>query len=582
MNHPADTHQSLDDIPRPTARRRIAQNPGTVALLGLCAALAVSLIANYLSWAGNREQLQGLLVDTGVADFNETAVRGVSRERTAHHAQLLTARALVHEVMSVDVDANGEPVRSVEEQVLGLQEARELSRQALRAQPNSWQASMLLGASRYLEWSLTRDRRLFESSSAWEEPLRQAVEVTGGKAEPRRMLAAAYLETWWALSPAKKQEAKSLLRDLFEQDQRSFTSLSPRWLQVARKPGSRGFEEAFEIIPDQPTAWAHLRTLFRRQPDWRAFVEAHQRWLESLRTRFRRDLDEARERLRLGDFEQSRTLCIGVLRRAPRQLDFVPLVVEALEIFPPGLRGLSSNTQLQGWLRWSLELDGLGIPTLTPQTVKRIADAAGDLAPAEEAQVALMGNDPLALELFERRARAELQWRRFLLRRARQLTEAGALEAAAERLSNVDRLATLEAPYWLHRQELARAVRAAPDSSDEERSEAAAQLEEAASELAKLASEEWTALMWKGTETESSLQLFPGRSAPGLELVIAKAPATGEVVDILWDGARITTVPVAQGQTLRLEIPVEPKMHLLEVRSVSGSSVLPGEVRLSS
>lgn len=582
MTRASDTAQSPEESPPRPARRRVAQNPGTVVLLSLCAALAVSLVANYLSWAGNREHLQNLLASTGVADFNETAVRGVSRERTAHHAQLLAARALVHEVMSIDVDASGESVLSVEQRVLGLQEARELTRKALRAQPNSWQASMLLGASRYLEWSLTQDRRLFESAAAWEEPLRQAVEVTGGKAEPRRMLAAAYLETWWALAPDKKQEARVLLQDLFEQDERSFISLSPRWLQVARQPGSPGLEEAFGIIPDRPRAWGHLRSLFRLQHDWRAFVDAHERWLVALRASFRQDLDEAHERMRLGDFEQSRILCLGVLRRAPRQLDFVPLVVEALETFPPGLRGLSSNTQLQSWLRWSLELDGLGIPTLTPNTVKRIADAAGDLAPAEEAQVALMSHDSLALALFERRVQAELRWRRFLLRRARQLTEEGDFAGAAERLGRVDRLATLEAPYWLHRQQLAQAIRNAPESSDEERNEAARQLEEAAAELAKLASEEWTALIWRGTENESSLQLFSSRSATGLELVIAKAPAEGAVVDILWDGARVDTKPVARGQTLRLDIAVEPKMHLLEIRTVFGSSVLPGAVRLSS
>lgn len=549
-------------------------------LLALCTALAVTLVANYLSWQANRDKLHEILSANDVADFNETAVRGISRELTSHHAQLLAARALVHQVMSVDVDQEGQPVLSVTERVRGLQEARDLARQVLRAQPNSWQAAMFLGASRYLEWSLTEDRRLFESSSAWEEPLRRAVAVTGGKAEPRRMLAAAYLETWWALAPEKKRDAKNLLREVFAHDDRSFTSLSPRWLEVARRPGTADLTEAFEIIPDQPAAWHYLESLFRRQNDWRAFVAAYQRRLESMESSFVRNLAEARERLRLGDFEQSRSLCFDVLRQAPRQLRFAPLVVQALKIFPPGLRGLSSDTQLQQWLRWSLELDGIGVTTLTPTTAKRIADAAGVLSPADEAHVALMSNDFLALGLFERRAQPELQWRRFLLRRAQLLIEEGQLQEAAERLKKVDRLAALEAPYWLVRRQLATAEMNLATLSAEERTRAAEAAQTAATELSQIAQEEWTALIWKGSTSHSTLQLFPSRPATGLDLTIAKAPPEGAVVDILWNGSLVATRPVASGHPLRLSLPIEQKLYLLEVRSLTPSSVVPGSVRL--
>ena len=568
-------------------RRMSAQDPQFNRLRGplrfvlsaLCVLLAAEALANIARWRANRDELQQLLGES--ASEAEDVIRRVGFERTEHHAQLITARALVYEVLapvgdpdtpvagrpSVGRPAVGKP-RGDATAVERLARARELALAVLRQQPNSWQASMFLGAATYLEWSLRSDRRLYTAADQWEAPLLKAREEARGKPEPRRFLVSAYLETWAALSPEKKQFAAELLRETLREDPGTFARLAPVWLEVA---GSR--ERALEIIPDQPAAWQMLERTYAAAKDWESFSLARRRYLDALERDLERQLEEAAERLRLGDLRHSRSICLTVVVSAPREGRFAGLVTRALDIYPPGLHGLRAIGPLQEWLNWALELNTISVDPFAPRTLGHLTDAIGELEPSVGALAALVGDDVYRTERYERLAdsKRSKEWARFLIAKSRILVERDELVVAERTLGDVHQSMRTSASYWLARQ---RWARAAGDLVG---------LGESQDRLAKIRSREWLPLDWRWRGRRATLELFPALPASGptkISIKINKAPEKGAVVALFWDGSIVDLRSVEARDAIELTVQIEPRPHLLELRSLAGGEVYPGRVRL--
>ncbi len=551
--------------PVPSGRRRYL--PARATLLALCLLLSFEALAGYSRWRVNRDRLSAMLgepvgeeVENATANAGD-ALRRVSFERTPHHAKLAVARVLVYEILAGGAPAPGSSPASGAR----LEYARELAREVLHQQPNSWQASMFLGAATYLDWSMRSDRRLYTAAEQWQQPLLEAMAKAPGQPEPRRFLAAAYLETWTALSAARKVFARELVKTIFRQDPDSFDHLGPIWLEVA---GDRA--DALEVIPNLPRPWLALERDFAEKHDWHSFCLAHSRYLDALRRQLSRRLDEAQRRRRLGDLSHSRQMCLEVVVSCPRDGRFAGLVSRALEIYPPGLHGRRSKDALDQWLRWALELNAIGIEPLSPWVIGRLTDAIGVLDPPTGALAALIADDAYHVGRYERLADSKRgkQWAPFLIAKSQWLIDREDPDAASEALGEVHRWSRSSASYLLARRRLARATGALSDvaTADEQ--------------LARLRSRRWRTADWRWRGRRAILELLAEVPASGLSITVNKAPEGGAVAEFLWDGSGIALRPVTGHRTIELAIEIEPGPHLLELESLAGGEVYPGTVAL--
>lgn len=524
-------------------------------------AAAALLLAGWVAWqaaalSAVRRQLEGRLAAAGIEEPQSLA--RLRSEPTAERARLAAARLIVHRVISA-TEAERPKAAAL------LPEARQLAGQVLRERPGDWQASMLLGTATYLEQSLAQDRRLFTESAAWEKPLRHAIELAPSRHEPKRLLATAYLEIWYALSPAKKEIAREVLRQVFAGDQRAYRALLPAF--IAATPDTK---EIFEVIPAEPEAWSDLERIYGERRAFGALAAAHEKRLTALEARLKARTDEAAERIRLGDFFRSRSLLLKNVTEAPPSLRFAPLVARALELYPPGLHGLSSVTPLRAWLDWLLDLDRLGIHPVEPKLVGRLLDAVGEIDPPTGAHAALVAGDLYQAERYARLNEApQLEnWGPYLIARASREIAEGKYAEAREKLDMVYYGTQRQAPYLLARLELAKKLGDAGG------------LAVARSELARQQKLEWGALDWRIAGKRSRLELLPARAAKGLEIEIQEAPDWGSVIDVMLDGRSLGVVIVQNGQHLRLRTPVDAKLHLLEIEPLVVAEIVPGSVRL--
>lgn len=554
-----ERQRSGESEPRTTVAADLAR------WIAIASALAVAVAAAaYLArWSENRDRLLELLHAAGIEERNPQAVVRVARERSPDQARLTTARALVYDAMSPAAGV------SSRERAEHLAAAERLARQALRSHPDSWQGYTLLGTSIYLKRSLERDPALATAYRDWEAPLRRAIERSG-KAEPRRLLAAAYLETWTALGEEKKAAARELLAGVFRDDPRAFDQLAATWLEVAE---SR--EEAFDLVPDRPEAWRRLETHYARAGDWETYSNVYRQRLDALEAENRRKLAQAELRSRLGDRATARELCLDVLATSPPSLRFVPLVVQALRIYPPGLQSRRSVDSLEHWLRWALELDAIGRNPLPPRSAARLIDAVGRLDPAQAARVALLAEDVYAARLAERQSelRTTVVWAPYLIAKARRLLELDAasyLEEARQALAEVDLASRATLPYWFARREL-----------DHARQDRAA-LREAEAEIDARRAREWSALDWRYGEEGAHLLLLPAGAATGLRLELRPSSPGGAAVAVLFDGELAAVEALRRPRTVTLAVSVEPRLHLVELRPLAGGNVVAGRVELRS
>ncbi|MCG8457126.1 MAG: hypothetical protein MI919_12670, partial [Holophagales bacterium] len=525
--------------------------PAWPARLGAGIAVALALLSLFAAtdWAHNRQELLDLLGSSGVTTAHPHVARNASREPTPHQARLLAARALVYHVISLhSLDTSAAEREAVAGQ---LPEAATLARRALEQQPNSWQAAMILGMATYLERSLSRDRRLYTASRAWEAPLEKAVRDGAGYPEPRRLLASVYLESWHALSAEKRELTKGLLKQVFEDDLRAFEALAPAWLGLGLDT-----EVTFSVLPDVPGLWESVKRACADAEQWQRYRLAHARYLDALKKSLEARRAEAVERLRLGDFFRARSRMLEVIVKAPPSGRFAPLVTQALETYPPGLHGLSATDLLEEWLDWALELDRVGVRLLSPVAVARLLDAVGEIDAPKAAAVALLAEDRYQAERFAKLAQplTMVSWSPYLLARSKALLEAGDLEGTRNVLSMVSATERDDVPFLLLRARVADALGdVAAGAIAEEKLEAERR-------------RSWTALDWRWRRGRPVLELLADGAAGGFEVEIVSGHRPGAVVEIGVDGQAVDLRVVHPGERVRVRAPIEAGPHQITVR----------------
>ena len=535
--------------------------------------VGVSLIGAFLalgsasSWAHNRRDLLDHLRQAGIDKSHPSALVRVEREGTAHHSRLLTARSLIYDSLArlwqQPDDADPEQVR--QEILSRLPIARSLAESALDNEPGSWQAPMLIGASTYLERSLSRDRRLYTEAVSWEAPLSKATQRAAGHPEPRRLLATAYLETWFGLSEDKQGIAKDLLAQVFRDDLRAFEALLPAWLGLRLSP-----EETFSVVPENANAWRILAKGYEKQKRWSMFLTVHARYLDAVESQLEAQRQDAEQRVRLGDFFNGRSRYLQVIAGAPPSQRFAPLVNRVLEAYPPGLHGHSILGPLRAWLDWAVELGQLGRKPVPPAQLRQLIDAVGELERPKAALASSLAEDFYQAERFEKLAQplAQEAWAPYLVDKARASLRRSDLATANEALAQVVGKYRRHPSYLLTEREAARA------SGDGTRLD----IVEAA--IAETAGMRWGSTQWRRTSTYV-LEILPAQTASGFAFDVAKAPSGGAVIEVFLNGKAVITTPVYQGDTVRAPavVPVN-EAHRVEIRFVAGGTIHPGDLRL--
>jgi hypothetical protein len=516
---------------------------------------------NALAWRSERADLRRLLDDTGVNAAAPSLFNEIETEATPIHGRLVAARALVYRVISANAQGLATAEKSRVEKA--LPQARELARQVLAEQPNSWQAAMLLGTSTYLERALAQDRKLYTEAAAWEKPLAWAVAEAGGRPEPRRLLASAYLEVWTALSPAKKQRAQEILGQVFQDDLRAYRALLPAWLVSARD-----FDQALEIIPSEPAAWDELLRLLGQRRAWRPLAEAHRRRNDSLEQYLAAQLDDADRRIRLGDQTHGQPLLLRALAEMPPSARFAPFANRALSLLLARPTAVST-TQLRAWLDYVLALDRVGIKLLEPQNVDRLVLALGEVEPQVGAHAAVVAEDSYQAERFSRLIEVpQLEaWAPYLIAKARLDQKRGRSAEAGQALSQVY-LGNRRQPLYVAT--LLAVARAGTDPRQQAMAQALAE---------EVMREQWQANDWR-LATVPVLEFWPRRRAGGLTVEIIEAPAEGVVVEARLDGRILGLATVKTGDRLTLKATFEPTPHRLELIPLTVAEVVPAAVKL--
>ncbi len=541
------------------ARRRFA----TLSTL-LIVVLAALAVVHHRGWLAAQDGLAAQARALGLdgAELAELTVR-LRREGDPTAARVVLAARLFD--LEITSREPGSPASA--ERLLAT---RELAREALRAEPASWQAAMLLGAAVSLERSRNRDPRLYSLAKDWERPLIVAGELAPAELQPRRLLAAAYLEVWPALTPEKRQKVEILLREAFL-DPHTFERLFAPWVEIAG-----ALDKAALLLPDRPLTWKRLAATAFERKSWAEYAALTARHRASLRARLEVDLAVASARQDedarsgLAALQQARRDFSAILAAAPVDAEFAPLVEQALGRLPPGPAQESQVRAADEWLRWAQPLCLVRQCPFASGAMSRLASLAGStLAGSEAAFAALAALDLPRADLLERRSE-ELwsePWAPFLTYKAKQQAARKEIAEARATLLRVHRAFRVRLA-WRALAERLGAVGVTPGPP--------------------LARDTWEAADWWFDQGASRLDLLPARPAAGLALEFAEPSRSGALLEALWDGRLLPPLAVPAGAT-SVRLPIEvmsggsasaPEPHLLEVRVRSGDLRPAARVRL--
>jgi len=549
----------------------------TWSLAAVALLLAVGTLFEHLDSRRERREVAALLDTEPLRWLPSEVADELRRERDPVWRRLRLARALVAAEMDPDFLAEVESVEGAERGARSsrerLETARRLATEALIRRPGVWQAPMLLGAATYLARSRARDRGLITAYRDWEAPLELAADLAPGKAEPGRFLTVAYLELWPFISEAKRRIVRRRVADAFR-DPTFFHRLVEPWLAVEEDR-----DEAFAPIPPDPAAWRHVQTLLAGQQDWQGYLEARRRWWDALERTREEEVAEAERRLTGGDLSGARELLLRAATRGRPEPAAVPTLVRALGRLPPGPAGRYAD-DLRVWLRWCLDLCRVERCPLPASTLDRLAGLAGELEPPEAALVALLAGRLADAERLERRSE-ELwrpRWSPYLVVKARRLTARGELDAARTALDRVHPGWHDRPLYALARRELE--AHAADAGSTEAESRAG---------LDRHAGPVWPATAWRPVPPEriggpahadtDRLELWSAGEQLRLRLELVAVPEGGAVVEVRLDGAPVATRVVRSAEGLRVETSASAGLHQVDLETLAGGRVLPGEVR---
>ena len=528
------------------------------------AAVAVLVLSLIPLWREHQRAARQEEMTLWLGQFGVPTPAEMTREPDPGRVELRAARA----ALDAELDATHRGLLDAEARRESAVEMSETARRAgevLRGRPAAWDAALVRGAATYLAGSEGRDRRLFTDSSRWEAPLLAARELAPERPEPARFLAAAYLEVWQVLAPAKRERARQLLATAFA-DPPTLAALLGPWLAVAE---SR--EAAFAVIPPVPEAWTKLEEIYIRQRDWPGFCAARKRGEAALYVHLSGHLTAADERQSAGDSGEARNLFLAVASQAPPGRHYLSLVRHALDQCPAGPVDRKTALRLDGHLAWTLERCLLDQCPLPQRTIHRLAGFCRGLDPPREAMATLISGDLAGAEKMEQGTDAleSEAWAPYDLLKARIFSERGHSEEAQAALALVHRSWLTRPAYWQVRAELARA---AGDS---------AATAETARALAQLSARAWPATAWDFRGGVARLEMLLAEPAAGLRLKIDVAPKEGAAIEVRLDDGTLGTFPAAAGGTLALTVPIAPGLHLLEVETVGGGAALPGAVQLT-
>lgn len=533
------------------------------ALLAVLAAIAAY---RQLDHFGDRQRQLLAAFDGSDLEDAHGEIRGrLRREPDPEWSRLLVSRALLSRASGVPASRGSEPGEDVGARVQGLREAREMALEVLRQRPAAWQGYMIVGASTYLEWSLTGDGRRIRQWRRWEAPLDAAARLAPNELEPKSFLAVAYLEIWPYLSPEKQKRAEAMLGELFAEP-RLFRRLLRPWFQVL---GDR--DQSFQTLPDASHVWTGLLEMLAGERSWRRYRDVHRRRQESLARELRDLVAQAELRLDGGDSAGARRVLLRVIGEAPPERRSVTLLTRALALLPPAPPDPRHAASFRRWLDWALQRCRMRDCALEPPVVERLVQGAGELPPHLMAEAALAARDLAAAEGHERRA--EDVWRQvwgpFLIAKSRHLVARNELAQARISLDRVHSRWRPTPPYLLAEHDLAQA-------GGDPRT-----LAKTGRALAAASRGDWPAADWQRADATARLVILASRPAPGLAVALTRVADEGGVVELSLDGAVVETFPVLPATAeLRAEVAVEAGLHLVELRSLVGGPVVPGPMRL--
>ncbi len=513
------------------------------------------------SYVGERRRLDDFRAQAIAAGFAEDAVLlgDLARKTDSHRAALQVARA----ILARDLTPNPPVPRGAQ-----LERARDLGREALAAHPAAWQAPMIFGAATYLEWSITRDGRLFRQAERWQTPLLRSLDLGPGRTEPTQFLASAYLELWPALSADRRREARRLVGRAMA-DPKHFGRLLEPWLERAEDR-----QDAFDLIPEDTQAWDAVARYFLEQREWPAFVEARDRGFEVQKATARGLLEEAEVHLAGRDLRGARHLFLSAAMVAPQSLDMDPLIDEALAKAPAGPFNPHYAAGLGQQLDRALYLSLHRQAPLKASVIARLAVASGELPSPDRALAALAAEDLPGAELIARRADAQPwtpEWSPYNIARARVLLQRGDLPGAATALHEAEAGWRLEPVYWLVQRELSRR---AGDTEGEARAE---------EWLQSFKPENRGARAWHVVDPRRQRLTFWGEAEPTeISLELSQQPPGGGAVAIHLDGQPVRRWALPTSAPLRFAVDADhSEIHVLEFENLAGGSVLPGRLRVS-
>ena len=534
-------------------------------------ALAALGALQYRADSQLRSEVLDLAREQGFEESRPYVLERLRREADPVQARLRLARAILAQELDPRTRArrradggaptDGPGEADVPESSRRLALAGALGEEAERQLRQSWEAPMIQGATTYLQWSLTRDPRLFRESEAWEEPLLTSLERAPHHPEPTRFLAAAYLELWPTLAPAKRQQAVPVVASALAQ-RANIGLLLDLWLERAENRSL-----AFSVLPDYPEVWRMTRDHYAGAREWRSFLAAQERWREVSFAQAEVELEEARKRAALGDLRAARGLYLGTASRLPAEGRSDPLVSRSLVEAPAGPATQLFAQGLQPHLDRALDLFLLGETSLEPEALRRLALLVEPPAPPRAALMALAAGDLIRGEEIERAAfqPGEAAWSPYLVAKSRLLDAAGFREDAESALLNVDPAYRRSLPYATASLALGRL-----DGS-------------ARRALAEAAAPRRGPEAWSYLNTEAAVAYVrPAGDVAGLEMEMGPTPYPTTPVEVHLDGRQLGSMLVRRGQTLRFDDPglESGKNHRLVIKTLRGSVVVPVSLRL--
>lgn len=519
-------------------------------LVGVTLALTLAWVsvASYDSWRRTRDQLIELLSELGTGAREPGVVSDVRREPDPMRARLLVGRALLADELDRRWLAELSEAEREATEALSLRKletAASLAREALAVQPASWQARMILAGSTYLEMSRRGDPRRWKERSRWEEPLRNAMAMATSQIEPRRILAAAYLNDWSLMTAQERESARDVLRVAFR-DRRTLEQLLPAWLVRAST-----LDEALDLMPADLRSWQLVQQHFRVRRDWERVCVAQTRSLEILPYALENVLNDAQKRLAGGDVRTARRLALHALAQLPVGPVYTNLLERTLRTLPPGPIEDLYQQRTKEWLAWARRECLLSSCPLPRNVIDRLRSLSQYDSSADRAWVAELAGDLYSAETHERDFLIpdSPDWAPYLLLKAQRLANSGQAAQALTWLAMVStdwsERAVTKAVETLVRKELGVVSRDRPGDWQSPR------------------------ILHRGNV--AFREYFWVEPPERVRLRFGGVVAEGAGVEVLWSDRREGCYKVGSGAVVTIDAPLEGGFHVLETRPLSGS-----------